>query len=94
MITMHSLMGNGMKDRGARRNAIFQIYMNTGAYEADEVNAMLDKYGYAQGGIIGLKEGGSYMRQIKRRYVGTYYEYGRIAFKKFISNFNGRCTRN
>ena len=66
----NSLMGNGMKDRGARRNAIFQIYMNTGAYEADEVNAMLDKYGYAQGGIIGLKEGGSYMDKLRDAMLG------------------------
>ena len=65
-----SLMGSGMKDRGARRNAIFQIYMNTGAYEADEVNAMLDKYGYAQGGIIGLKEGGSYMDKLRDAMLG------------------------
>jgi len=59
-----SLMGNGMKDRGSRRNAIYEIYMNTGAYEADEVNSMLDKYGYAKGGIIGLKEGG-FMDQLR-----------------------------
>ena len=59
-----SLMGNGMKDRGSRRNAIYKIYMNTGAYEADEVNSMLDKYGYAKGGIIGLKEGG-FMDQLR-----------------------------
>ena len=60
----NSLIGDGMKDRGSRRNAIYEIYMNTGAYEEDEVNAMLDKYGYAQGGIIGLKEGG-FMDQLR-----------------------------
>jgi len=64
-----SLMGNGMKDRGSRRNAIYEIYMNTGAYEADEVNSMLDKYGYAKGGIIGLKEGG-FMDQLRDSLLG------------------------
>ena len=51
-----SLMGNGMKDRGSRRNAIYEIYMNTGAYEADEVNSMLDKYGYAEGGLTSIRK--------------------------------------
>ena len=66
----NSLIGDGMKDRGSRRNAIYEIYMNTGAYEEDEVNAMLDKYGYAQGGIIGLKEGGSYMDKLRDAMLG------------------------
>ena len=65
----NSLIGDGMKDRGSRRNAIYEIYMNTGAYEADEVNDMLDKYGYAQGGIIGLKEGG-FMDQLRDSLLG------------------------
>ena len=65
----NSLIGDGMKDRGSRRNAIYEIYMNTGAYEEDEVNAMLDKYGYAQGGIIGLKEGG-FMDQLRDSLLG------------------------
>jgi hypothetical protein len=52
-----SLLSEGMADKGSRRNAIYQIYMNTGAYEADDVNSMLDKYGYASGGIAGLRSG-------------------------------------
>ena len=52
-----SLLSGGMQDKGARRNAIFQIYMNTGTHEADDVNAMLDKFGYATGGIAGLRSG-------------------------------------
>ena len=34
-----SLLSEGMADKGSRRNAIYQIYMNTGAYEADDVNS-------------------------------------------------------
>ena len=54
-----SLLSSGMNSKSDRRNAIYQIYMNTGAYEADEVNSMLDKYGYASGGIVGFANGGS-----------------------------------
>ena len=82
----NSLMGNGMKDRGARRNAIFQIYMNTGAYEADEVNAMLDKYGYAQGGIIGLKEGGSYMDKLRDAMLGRTMNMEELLSKNALAN--------
>ena len=53
-----SLLSEGMADKGSRRNAIYQIYMNTGAYEADDVNSMLDKYGYATGGRVNLAGGG------------------------------------
>ena len=53
-----SLLSEGMADKGSRRNAIYQIYMNTGAYEADDVNSMLDKYGYASGGRVNLAGGG------------------------------------
>ena len=52
-----NLMNSGMNDRGARRQAIFQIYMNAG-YDPDEVNATLDKYGYAEGGIASFRYGG------------------------------------
>ena len=54
-----SLLSSGMNSKSDRRNAIYQIYMNTGAYEADEVNSMLDKYGYASGGSVGFANGGS-----------------------------------
>ncbi len=47
-----SLLSQGMKSKADRRSAIFQIYMNTGAYAEDDVNSMLDKYGYKEGGIV------------------------------------------
>ncbi len=53
-----SLLSQGMKSKADRRSAIFQIYMNTGAYAEDDVNSMLDRYGYATGGIIGFANGG------------------------------------
>ncbi len=57
-----SLLSQGMKSKADRRSAIFQIYMNTGAYAEDDVNSMLDRYGYATGGIIGFANGGRSMR--------------------------------
>ena len=52
-----SLLSSGMNSKSDRRNAIYQIYINTGAYEPTEINSMLDKYGYAKGGIASLKSG-------------------------------------
>ena len=47
-----SLLSRGLKDKGARRNAIYNIYINAG-YEPDYVNGVLDRYGYAKGGEVG-----------------------------------------
>jgi len=52
------LKEQGIGDRKARRGAIYDIFMNAG-YDADYVNEMLDGYGYADGGRIGLYGGGS-----------------------------------
>jgi len=52
-----NLLSSGMNSKSDRRNAIYQIYINTGAYEPTEINSMLDKYGYAKGGIASLKSG-------------------------------------
>ena len=46
-----SLLEKGIRDKGARRSAIFNIFVNAG-YDDDEVNVMLDKYGYADGGKV------------------------------------------
>jgi hypothetical protein len=51
-----SLLSQGMKSKADRRSAIYNIYINTGAYEPDEINSMLDRYGYEKGGLIELIE--------------------------------------
>ena len=45
-----SLQEQGVLDKTKRRTAIFNIYKNAG-YDDDYVNSMLDRYGYAEGGI-------------------------------------------
>ena len=52
------LKEQGVGDKTARRAAIYDIFMSAG-YEGDYVNEMLDGYGYADGGRIGLYQGGS-----------------------------------
>ena len=52
------LKEQGVGDKTARRAAIYDIFMSAG-YDGDYVNEMLDGYGYANGGRIGLYEGGS-----------------------------------
>ena len=49
------LLSRGIKNKAARRNAIFNIFVNAG-YTDDEVNTMLDSYGYAVGGKVKKKE--------------------------------------
>ena len=51
-----SLLSGGMEDKGARRDAIYKIFLRNG-YEEERINTMLDTYGYAQGGIAGLRSG-------------------------------------
>jgi hypothetical protein len=51
-----NLLSQGIKDKGARRSAIFDIFINAG-HDSEDVNVMLDKYGYADGGRIGFKSG-------------------------------------
>ena len=46
-----NLLSRGIKDKADRRSAIFSIFVNNG-YDEDEVNVMLDKYGYADGGKV------------------------------------------
>jgi len=45
------LLEKGIRNKADRRNAIFSIFVNAG-YDDDEVNVMLDKYGYADGGKV------------------------------------------
>jgi len=51
------LRSQGIIDSAERRNQIFGYFSRAG-YADDEINSMLDKYGYAYGGRVGYKEGG------------------------------------
>jgi len=45
------LLSRGIKNKTARRNAIFGVFSNAG-YTDDEINSMLDTYGYKSGGKV------------------------------------------
>ncbi len=51
------LQERGIMNKVKRRQSIFDIYINAG-YDPDYVNSVLDKYGYADGGIAYLANGG------------------------------------
>ncbi len=48
------LLSRGVRDKAERRSAIFNIFIGAG-YDEGEVNSMLDKYGYADGGKVMAK---------------------------------------
>jgi len=48
------LLSRGIKNKAARRNAIFSVFSNAG-YTDDEINSMLDTYGYKRGGGVKKK---------------------------------------
>jgi hypothetical protein len=48
----------GIGDKKARRAAIRKIYEDAGTWDMDEVDAMLDSYGYRTGGRVGYEDGG------------------------------------
>ena len=50
------LLSRGIRDKAQRRSAIFSIFTSNG-YDEDEVNVMLDKYGYADGGRVKYANG-------------------------------------
>ena len=52
------LLAKGIRSKTDRRNAIFSIFVNAG-YDDDEVNVMLDKYGYKRGGVVGRRMRGT-----------------------------------
>ena len=56
------LLSRGIKNKTARRNAIFNVFVNAG-YTDDEVNSMLDSYGYAVGGKV-KKERNTFSKRI------------------------------
>ena len=51
------LAQQGITDRKDRRSAIRAIYEGTGTWDMDEVDSMLDTYGYRTGGRVGYAEG-------------------------------------
>ena len=51
------LAEQGISDKAGRRAAIRAIYSNTGTWDMDEVDSMLDTYGYRTGGRVGYYEG-------------------------------------
>jgi hypothetical protein len=53
------LAEQGINDKAGRRAAIRSIYSNTGTWDMDEVDNMLDTYGYRTGGRVGYADGGS-----------------------------------
>jgi hypothetical protein len=53
------LAAQGINDKAGRRSAIRAIYANTGTWDMDEVDGMLDTYGYKTGGRVNYEEGGS-----------------------------------
>ena len=67
------LQEQGVMNKAKRRSSIFNIYINAG-YDPDYVNSVLDKYGYANGGIAYLANGGDpeeYLRSMSRGYKGA-----------------------
>ena len=51
------MLESGVNDKAGRRAAIRQIYANTGTWDMDEVDSMLDTYGYRTGGRVGYAIG-------------------------------------
>jgi len=54
------LQEQGVMNKVKRRQGIYDIYISAG-YDPDYVNSVLDKYGYADGGIAYLADGGMEM---------------------------------
>jgi hypothetical protein len=53
------MAAQGINDKAGRRAAIRAIYSNTGTWDMDEVDSMLDTYGYRTGGRVGYADGGT-----------------------------------
>ena len=52
------MAAQGINDKAGRRSAIRAIYSNTGTWDMNEVDDMLDTYGYRTGGRVGYGKGG------------------------------------
>jgi hypothetical protein len=83
------LLSRGIKNKAARRNAIFNVFVNAG-YTDDEVNSMLDSYGYANGGRAGFKSGDFvYSKRIKDEYEANVKEGYEGSIDDYIIEFYG-----
>jgi hypothetical protein len=57
------MAAQGINDKAGRRAAIRSIYANTGTWDMDEVDNMLDTYGYRTGGRVGYAEGNAVLTE-------------------------------
>jgi len=64
------LREKGVRNKADRRNAIFNIFVGAG-YDDDEVNVMLDRYGYRKGGEVGrMMRGSPAMTAAMKKFYG------------------------
>jgi hypothetical protein len=82
------LRNQGVLDKTKRRSSIYNIYINAG-YEPDYVNSMLDRYGYAEGGIMkatsarmSLKDFAKEIREKQKKKKDKKASGGRVGFDK------------
>ena len=91
----------GITDKAGRRAAIRKIYEDSGTWDMDEVDDMLDSYGYRTGGRVGYAEGDMVLpmpgeltperqNQIEGNQIAE-QAYNEI-FEKFINKFPGLAT--
>ena len=95
------LLEQGIADKAGRRAAIRAIYEGTGTWDMDEVDSMLDTYGYRTGGRVGYADGDMVLTnpsmvtpEQKRQIQGNQMAeqaYNEI-FTKFVERFPGLAT--
>ena len=95
-----NLLSQGITNKANRRSAIFSVFTNAG-YNDDEVNDMLDKYGYRSGGRVGHADGDmvltnpSNITPERRNQIEGSQEAERafnIIFERFVERFPGIAT--
>jgi len=95
------LAQQGINDKAGRRAAIRAIYSNTGTWDMDEVDSMLDTYGYRTGGRVGHADGDmvltnpSNITPERRNQIEGSQEAERafnIIFERFVERFPGIAT--
>jgi len=80
------LLSRGIRDKAERRSAIFSIFTGAG-YDEDEVNVMLDKYGYADGGKVMMaasmsnKELADLLAELRKKKKEKKASGGRVGFE-------------
>ena len=95
------LLEQGIADKAGRRAAIRAIYEGPGTWDMDEVDSMLDTYGYRTGGRVGYADGDMVLTnpsmvtpEQKRQIQGNQMAeqaYNEI-FTKFVERFPGLAT--